>query len=206
LGVPEAKLIRSSYGWSPRRFDNRPQPCPRNGPFTVLFVGSVSVRKGAHLLLDAWQRAGLEGQLILCGAIEPAIARSCAHLLARRDVVHLPFTHDVGACYRGAHLFAFPTLEEGGPLVTYEAMAHGLPILTSPMGAGAIVRDRIEGRILHAYDADAWVDALRDAGTSPAHWARYGEAAQLRAREFTWERVAAGRGEAFAARLHGAPA
>ena len=201
FGVPEAKLIRSSYGWSPQRFAGRSACASGGGRFTVLFVGYICVRKGAHLLLDAWARAGLDGQLILCGAIEPAIAKTCGHLLSRDDVVHVPFTHDVGPLYSRADLFAFPSLEEGGPLVTPEAMAHGLPVLTSPMGAGSFVRDGLEGRVLEPYDADGWVDALRDAIGSPDRYARYGVAGQQRAQAFTWERISASRGEAIKARV-----
>jgi glycosyltransferase involved in cell wall biosynthesis len=201
FGIPEKRLIASSYGWAPERFPDRPAPGPHAGRLSVLFVGSVCVRKGAHLLLEAWSRSGVDGQLILCGDIEPAITATCGALLARPDVIHVPFSRDIGAFYRRAHLFAFPTLEEGGPLVTAEAMAHGLPILTSPMGAAAFVRDGVEGRVLDPYDADSWVDALREAYASPALYARFGAAAQLRAREFTWDRVASARGAAFMQRL-----
>jgi glycosyltransferase involved in cell wall biosynthesis len=201
FGIPEEKLIASSYGWAPGRFPDRPAPRLHAGRLSVLFVGSVCVRKGAHLLLEAWSRSGVDGELVLCGDIEPAITAACGHLLARADVVHVPFTRDIGAFYRRAHLFAFPTLEEGGPLVTPEAMAHGLPILTSPMGAGAYVRDGCEGRVLDPYDTDAWVDVLREAYAAPALYAQFGAAAQLRAQEFTWDRVAKARGLAFMQRL-----
>jgi glycosyltransferase involved in cell wall biosynthesis len=203
IGVPEEKVIESSYGWSPSRFGNIPRRTAQAEMFTVLFVGRVCVRKGAHLLLRAWARAGVRGQLILCGEIEPAIARSCRDLLARPDIVHMPYTSKVSRVYQQADLFAFPSLEEGGPLVTYEAMAHGVPILTSPMGAGAIVRDDVEGKILEPYDADAWVDALRELSQPIARRERYAQAARLRANEFTWDRVAARRGESLKARLNG---
>jgi hypothetical protein len=44
----------------------------------------------------------------------------------------------------------------GGPLVTYEALAHCLPMLVSPMGAGAIVRDKIDGVIVPDHSAEHW--------------------------------------------------
>lgn len=204
LGVPPEKLIASSYGWSPRRFGNIPAKEQNPGTFTVLFVGRVCVRKGAHLLLDAWAKAGVRGRLILCGDLEPAIANACRTHLSRPDVIHLPFQRDVSSLYKQADLFAFPALEEGSPLVMYEAMAHGLPIVTSPMGAGAGVRDDVEGMILDPYAQDAWVEALRALARTPELLGRFGAAARRRAQEFTWEKVAARRGSALVSRLRGA--
>jgi len=203
VGVPEKKMIESSFGWSPGRFGNIPARKPPTELLTVLFVGRVCVRKGAHLLLQAWARAGIRGRLILCGDLEPAIAKSCGDLLARTDVVHVPYTRQVSTQYQQADLFAFPSLEEGGPLVTYEAMAHGLPILTSPMGAGGVVRDEIEGKILEPYDEDGWVDALREFSQATLRREKFGRAARLRANDFIWDQVAARRGDALLARLKG---
>ena len=65
--------------------------------------------------------------------------KTCSRILARSDVIHRDYTSDIALAYREADFFAFPSLEEGGPLVTYEAMANGLPVLTSPMRAGGVV-------------------------------------------------------------------
>lgn len=189
-GVPDEKLILTSYGWSPDRFPNILSDKQQSEVFTVLFVGLLCVRKGAHLLLRAWEQAGVKGRLLLCGNLEPAIAEACSEILARPDVVHSQYNPDISWAYRQADIFAFPSLEEGGPQVTYEAMAHGLPILTSPMGAGSIVRDGIDGMIVSPYEQDAWVEALRKLASSPDLCTRFGDAARQRAQEFTWERVA----------------
>ena len=60
--------------------------------------------------------------------MEPAIAESCSSILLRSDVIHRDYTSDISLAYREADFFAFPSLEEGSPLVTYEAMANGLPV------------------------------------------------------------------------------
>jgi glycosyltransferase involved in cell wall biosynthesis len=84
----------------------------------------------------------------------------------------------------------FPTLEESGPQVTYEAASQGMAILTTPMGAAAIIRDGIDGVVLDPYDHDAWVQALRKLDADPDWRRELGRAAQARADAFTWERVA----------------
>lgn len=74
IGIPEESLLHSSYGWNPARFgQTRPvlPDCPY-GP-TLIFVGSICIRKGAHLLLEAWERAGIKGRLVLVGNIEELI-------------------------------------------------------------------------------------------------------------------------------------
>lgn len=192
-GVPEEKLLLTSEGWSPQRFPTIPAEKPLQEEVTILFVGSICVRKGAHLLLRAWERAAIKGRLILFGTIEPAIAETCRDILARPDVVHYEYSTDYAFAYREADIFAFPSLEEGSPLVGYEAMAHGLPMLVSPMGAGGIVRDGIDGMIISPYDHDAWVEALRKLAYSPELRTQFGNSAREQAKEFTWEKVAARR-------------
>ena len=194
-GVSEEKLILTTEGWSPERFPNYQSQKPPSEEVNVLFLGFACVRKGVHLLLQAWERAGIKGSLTIFGKLEPAIAQTCSHLLKRSDVVHFDYALDYSSAYRQADFFAFPSLEEGSPLVIYEAMGHGLPILASPMGGGGVVRDGIEGIILPPYDTDAWVEGLRKLSNSPDLRAKMGAAARQRALELTWPKVAARRGE-----------
>jgi glycosyltransferase involved in cell wall biosynthesis len=190
IGVPEDKLISTSYGWSPQRFPNISPKKQPSDTVTVLFIGTICVRKGAHLLLQAWEKADIKGRLVLCGSMEPAIAESCSDILGRSDVIHIDYTLNVEEVYGEADIFAFPSLEEGSPLVTYEAMAHGLPVLTSPMGAGGIVRDGTDGIVADPYDSEALVEGLRKLALSPELRAQMGSNARHQAEEFTWEKVA----------------
>ncbi|WP_194065173.1 glycosyltransferase family 4 protein [Tychonema sp. LEGE 07203] len=194
-GVSEDKLLLTTEGWSPERFPNYQSQKPPQDEVNILFLGFACVRKGVHLLLKAWELAGIKGTLTIFGAMEPAIAQTCGDLLQRPDVVHMDYALDYSFAYRQADFFAFPSLEEGSALVIYEAMAHGLPILASPMGGGGIVRDGIEGIILDPYDTDAWVEGLRKLSNSPDLRAQMGASARKRALEFTWPQVAARRGE-----------
>jgi glycosyltransferase involved in cell wall biosynthesis len=192
-GVDAHKVLEASYGWDPARIARGGTPPRRDDGVTVAFVGGVSVRKGAHLLLEAWARAGIKGRLILAGVVEPEIAQLCAAHLSRPDVQTLGHVSDIGAIFRAADIFAFPTIEEGDPLVTYEAMACSLPLLVSPMGAGRGARDGQEGMILDHYDTDAWVEALRKLAADAELRKMFGQAGVMRAQDFTWGRVAARR-------------
>jgi glycosyltransferase involved in cell wall biosynthesis len=187
--VPEEKLLLASYGWSPSRFiTTRPRPF-RHQEVTFAFVGSVCIRKGAHLLMEYWVRSGVNGRLLMAGTIEPAVARLCGHLLRRSDIIVCGHVADVARVYRSADVFVFPTLEEGAPLVTYEAAGCGLPVVTSPMGAAGVIQNDVNGYIIEPYDADAWVDTLRRLANSGELRERLGAAAQESARRFTWSQV-----------------
>ena len=191
-GVPPHKLLSTSYGWLPARFPNLNTEPRNNEKIKFLFVGTLSVRKGVPLLLQAWDEAKIDGELILCGSMEPNIKQKYGDYFQRDDIVHIPFTQDIGDYYNSADVFVFPSLEEGGPMVTYEAMAHGVIPLVSEMGAGAIVQDRKNGLIL-PHDKDAWVSTLKAVAKSKALQLNLGRCARQRALNFTWENVAAER-------------
>ncbi|MCK1607129.1 glycosyltransferase family 4 protein [Bradyrhizobium sp. 166] len=189
-GLPASKLVSASYGWDPQRFSGSGKLLPPCEGVTAVFVGSICVRKGCHLLLDYWARSNVRGRLVLAGVLEPAIRERCSDLLARPDVVVLDYVNDVGALYRAANFFVFPSLEEGGPQVTYEACGCGLPVITTPMGMGRIVRHNQEGFVLDPYDSDGWVEAIRILAEDADRRKLMGAAAAQRARSFHWDEVA----------------
>ena len=96
----------------------------------------------------------------------------------------------MGQIYSQADVFVFPSLEEGGPMVTYEAMAHGIPPLVTAMGGGAIVQDGVNGMVLPDTDIGAWVTAMREIAENRQKRIELGKNAQQRAQDFTWKNVA----------------
>jgi len=189
-GVPITKLLSTSYGWEPERFTSIDVPRHKNLRPVFLFVGKLCLRKGVPLLLEAWRRADIDGELLLCGSIDKEFQVNFAEQLKGKNVQHLSFTKDIGAVFSKADVFVFPSLEEGGPMVTYEAMAHGIPPLVTAMGAGAIVQNGINGVVLPDMNVDAWVMAIRDMAENKQKRVELGEKARMRAQEFTWKNVA----------------
>jgi glycosyltransferase involved in cell wall biosynthesis len=188
-GVDPGKIISSSYGWDPKRLagTHRHLP-PVDGP-TFLFVGRGSVLKGLPWLLDAWENAGIRGRLLLAGKLAPDVERHCQEQLRREDVICLGHVSDIGSVYRSADVFVFPSLVEGGPQVTYEAMGCGLPVVVSPMGAGAVARHGVDGFVCDPMNRDAWSDALSRLASDPRLREEMGREARTRAAEFTWDKV-----------------
>ncbi len=195
VGVPEGKIVSASYGFDPERLDTDARALKQIDGLTFIFVGYVCVRKGAHILLEAWRRANVRGRLVLVGKIEPLIAKNYADVLAQDNVEYHAFTDNVGSFFRSADYFVFPTLEEGSPLVTYEASYCQLPSIVSPMGAGEIIRDGVEGTVVTSDHIDAWARALRAAADEYRTDSYRGKrvAAHERSLEFTWDKVGARR-------------
>jgi glycosyltransferase involved in cell wall biosynthesis len=200
-GVPRRKIIETSYGWDPLRFAGSNKLLPPIDGLTALFAGTANVRKGAHLLLDYWARSGVKGRLILAGAMEPVVRQKCAHLLERKDIIVLDYFKDVGALYRSADAFLFPSLEEGSPLVIYEACGCGLSVITSPLAAGNLLRPDREGLLVDPYDADGWIAAIRRISEDVELRRRMSMAASDRAKSFVWSAVAADRRQKVLDRL-----
>lgn len=200
--VPRRKVIETSYGWSPLRFPATGKT--RHGfTFTVLFAGTVCVRKGAHLLAEAWRRAGLRGRLRFAGNVSADFEGSRSQSIEGHAIEHLGYQKQLAHWYGDADVFAFPTLEEGSPLVVYEAAACGLPIVTTPMGAGSVIRDGFEGIVLDPHDQEGWVAALQRLERDPEYRGYLGRNARARANEFTWETVAKRRMTQIAKRCAG---
>ena len=69
------------------------------------------------------------------------------------------FSGAPATAYQQADIFVLPSIEEGSALVTYEAMACGLPVVTTP-NAGSVVRDGVEGFIVSIRDPDALAERI----------------------------------------------
>lgn len=182
--------LPTSYGtWVPQRL---PPPVGRRvgQPVTFLFVGSVGVRKGAHILLEAWKNAPANARLRLVGPVELPIRKLYGDVLNLDSVTCTGFLTDVGPEYRTADVFVLPSLEEGDPIVTYEAAAHRLPIIASPIGAGRIGADTGSVHLLTRGQPEELADQIRHFSRSEdlrRDWADRARAAVL---AYDWMPVA----------------
>lgn len=188
-GVSDDKIVSTSYGLDAEDMLSEEDVSVRgrrDGPPNAIFVGRIGIRKGAPLLLDYWVKAGVKGTLKLVGDIEADARHLIAPYLGRPDIQHIPFTFDLKSIYREADVFLFPSLEEGSPLVTNLSMGAGLPSLVSPMGAGGIVRNGVDGLVIDPHDADGWVSAIRFMFNDADARQRMGMSAFGHAREYLW--------------------
>ena len=111
--------------------------------------------------------------------------------------------HDALAeIYHRADVFVLPSLHEGSALVTYEALASGVPVIATP-NAGSVVRDGVEGFLVPVGEIDPLAERLFDVYRDPERRREMARAARRRAEEFSWpaygERLAAAVSSALAA-------
>ena len=101
----------------------------------LLYVGSRKPHKNLPRLLQAYSASGVarEVKLILSGHADKQILIEIDRWNLRSDVVFADVSvdDDLAAMYRGAKGFVFPSLYEGFGLPPVEAMACGVPVLTS---------------------------------------------------------------------------
>lgn len=193
-GVSPESILLTSYGLRKCEIlDNITRNYEDNYYITAIFVGTICVRKGAHILLEAWSQAGIHGRLILVGSIDDNIKELVSSHLSE-NVLHIPHVDDLKTTYADADIFILPSLEEGSPLVTYLALGAGLPSIVSPMGGGGIINDT-EGFVIEPHDQTAWVNAIKTLASNGSLRRTMGENALRKAKEYTWDNVGKNRSQ-----------
>lgn len=198
-GVPDEKILDTSYGLRPSDILPSEDIADRkqHQTFTAIFVGSIGIRKGVHLLLEYWCKSNIKGQLKLVGNIDKEVKSIIEPYFEREDIEHVPFVSDLRDVYREADVFMLPTLEEGSPLVTYLALGAGLPCIVSPMGSGGLIEDKKEGFVLEHHDEAGWVNALQQLSADAKLRENFSMNAYKKAPEYLWSKVGNRRAQAL---------
>jgi glycosyltransferase involved in cell wall biosynthesis len=139
--------------------------------------------------LAAWKKSQVSGELLIVGGIDAILRPLFAPYLESDSVRLLASTHDVAELYRSADAFVLPSLEEGDPLVTYEAASFGLPIIATPMGSANIVKHGINGLVVSPHDVDGLAKAIACLASSPDLRTRLGLQAAKDAQGYTFEKI-----------------
>jgi alpha-maltose-1-phosphate synthase len=182
-GTKPERIAVIPYGVDIERF--RPLPKPAGTPFRILFVGALSQRKGIKYLLEAVKRLRLpNAELVLVGRRIGSAEAFSAYDGCFRHVPHVPY-HEVHRLFGEADLFVYPSLHEGSAFATYEALASGLPVITTP-NTGSVVRDGVEGFVVGPRDVEALMERIERLYRDRDLRLDLGAAARARAEEFTW--------------------
>jgi glycosyltransferase involved in cell wall biosynthesis len=193
LGYNPEKIAITPYGVDTERFS--PRAAPRNdGVFRALFVGQIGQRKGMSYLLDGYRRfqgarARADAELHVVGTFVAGHEVYAEYSDVFRHTPHVP-QKDLPALYRDADVFVFPSLIEGMPLVVLEAMACGLPVITTTHGPADIVRDGIDGFFVPIRDPEAIAARLDQLYRDPALREQMGRNAREQALRHTWDTYA----------------
>jgi glycosyltransferase involved in cell wall biosynthesis len=184
VGVAAERIRVLPYGVDTEQF--RPAQHRAGKKFRLLFVGLISQRKGIKYLLEAVKQLGLsEIELVMVGRIDGIEQGLAPYRPYFTHIPNLPHA-EMHRVFESADAFVFPSLHEGSALVTYEALASGLPVITTE-NAGSVVRDGVEGFVLPIRDVAALKEKILMLYQSPELRREMGMRARERAEHFTWE-------------------
>lgn len=190
-GIDPEKVTVTGAGVNFARLPDLPAIGGRRqeGAPTILFIGNDFVRKGGMVLLDAFQqvRAVLPGaRLQLIGVNAGLHRQPGVEILGRiadRDLI--------AAHYAAATVFVVPSFFDPYPLVALEAMAFGLPVITTnQMGTPEMLSNGRTGLLVEPGNAGALASAVLQVLLEPKLAARIGAAARRDVElKFTWDAV-----------------
>ncbi len=174
-----------------------PTPLPKALPeragrdvVQFLFLGRIGARKGSFDLLRAFRALPhslrARAHLVLAGDGEVDELRSSARDLESCVTVHswIDATQR-DALLTASDVFVLPSYQEGLPMAMLEAMAHGLPVIVTPVGGiPDAVTNEVEGLIVEPGDQDALTSALARLIEEESTRLSYGRAARARAEQF----------------------
>jgi alpha-maltose-1-phosphate synthase len=181
-GIDRRKMRLAPYGVDLNTFF----PCVQRSEnrFNVLFVGSVTVRKGIRYLLDAFEKLKcLHKHLTLAGSVSPELESTLNRVRGKDQISILGHVqqHQLKEIMSASHVMVLPSVEEGLALVQAQAMACGCPVIASQNTGGRdLFTDGNEGFIVPIRDADAIADRLQKLADNPDLRIRMSEAALRR--------------------------
>ncbi|MBV8833815.1 MAG: glycosyltransferase family 4 protein [Acidobacteriaceae bacterium] len=161
----------------------------------ILFVGALQVRKNIANLVRAFENASLRGwRLVLAGAPNGFGAEEILNRIGRspaRDQIEITgylSAEKLENLYRRASTFAFPSLDEGFGIPVLEAMAHGVPVMTSNRSGTAEVAGDA-ALLVNPENIEEMCDALKRLTADSDLREDLSRKGLVQARSYPWERT-----------------
>jgi len=156
-----------------------------NKLFKVAFAGNINNRKGIPYLIQAWKELNLkDAELNLYGRVYPEIKKYLKD--AEKYNIKIHGFIDITDELPKNHIFVFPSLLEGSAKVTYEALACGLPVITT-YNSGSIIRNKVEGFVIPIQNVEAIKDKILYFYNHREQIKIFGKRARKLAEKYTWE-------------------
>lgn len=186
-GIAAHKIVVNPYGVDLERFRPTNASC-LNRKVRFLFLGSVSAMKGIPPLLDAWRELAIAGnELWLVGSVSERQRSLIPHLPGLKVLGSLP-NEDLPQIMSQCDVLVFPSFCEGFGLVLLEALACGLPVITTEATAGPdLIQNGVEGLLIPSGDVEALARAMKFCADNPAKLNIMSIAARHCAEKYTWD-------------------
>ncbi|MBP9760714.1 MAG: glycosyltransferase family 4 protein [Candidatus Magasanikbacteria bacterium] len=166
----------------------RPIEKKNNQLFKVVFVGAINMRKGIPYLIDAWRQLNLDNaELHVYGRVYREMLPFVHN--AEQDHIYIHGFVDIVDVLPYHDIYVFPSLLEGSAKSVYEALACGLPVITTP-NAGSIVTNAHDGYIIDVQNVKMIKEKILFFYRHPEKVKEFGVAARRTAEAYTWQNYA----------------
>ncbi len=159
----------------------------------ILFVGAIQRRKNIVRLVEAFEAVASGWKLVLAGSFgfdaQEALRR--IERSPRKGDIHVPgyvSEQDLETLYQRASVFAFPSLDEGFGMPVLDAMARGVPVITSNVSALPEVSGDA-ALLVDPADVQSVGEGLRKLTEDAALRSELAQKGFERSGEFSWEKA-----------------
>ncbi len=155
--------------------------------FVVIFIGSGFERKGVRYVIKAVESIPQPVSLLIVGRGNNKIFKKKKQ---HQKIIFCGARKDIHKYYAASDTFVFPTIYEPFGNVHLEALASGLPVITTKnSGASEIIKNGVHGFIIsEPDDIDAISDGIKSMLQDQDNHAYMQKNARLLAEEFTFEK------------------
>jgi glycosyltransferase involved in cell wall biosynthesis len=186
-GIDEERIVVNPYGVDLELF-HPPEVERTRRPLRFLFLGMLTARKGVPLLLEAWEKLRLtDAELWLVGPVSEQVRALIPDLPGLKLLGKHPH-RELPNLLRQCDVLVFPSYCEGFAMVILEALASGMPVITTEATAGPdLIEDGVEGHLIPSGDIDALCAAMQDFAGERDKLAEMARSARLCAERFSWD-------------------
>ena len=166
----------------------------------ILSVGTISRRKGRIQLIDAFDllcESIPKAELVIAGTDKEkstvVLVQDRIAMSPNKERIHLLLNRpqsEIFALYEQAHLFALHTEEESQGIVFSEAMACGLPVVSTRVGGVPYVVKEGMGRLSNFGDVMTMGKNMQELLTNGETWKIYSHNCQIEAGNYNWKNIA----------------
>ena len=186
-GVPESAITVIHLGLDHSIFNAKGRVWERAGkPFRICYAGNLSQAKGVDTLIEAFKKANIpNSELCLAGSGADISHEAFSH----PNIKRLSFLNAkaLADLFRDSDVFVLPTFLDSWGMVVPEAMACGLPVITTDMCGASELISAENGRIFTAGDTNALAQKISDLYQSRHTLAVMGESAAKAVSILSWD-------------------
>ncbi len=183
LATDKVKVIPLGSPAPVKKIKNRPDK------MKFVYAGNQSVRKGIHILIEAWKNSGIkqhEAELFLVGSRDLP-DDFYVNLPENVKVINNIPHQELIELFRETSMFVLPTLADGFGMVITEAMSQGVPVLATYNCAGPdLITHGVNGLLIKAGSTEMLIEQLKWAVSHPSEVEQMGMRALEKASQWQW--------------------